>query len=392
MQILLIGKGKSNELLKKELEKNNNVKFAIEDYEKIDNDCIYKKNVNINEYDMFYVAPGVPNNDPLLLELKKNNKYISSELEYSLNRLKNNKIIAITGSNGKTTVASLLSYILKKKNIKHVLAGNIGTPLVKYINISIDTLIILEVSSFQLERVNNLKPYISIITNITPNHLDRHSLEDYIKIKKKIYSLQDKDSFLITNNDTKYKYEINPNVKIKIIKRKNIKTKYLIGNHNIENINFVIQVLKILKIKNYIRIIKKYKGVKYRLEYLGKYKKTKIYNDAKSTTIYSTISALNSLKGKTLLILGGKNKNIDYSIINNLEIQKIIMYGEETKYTSLKINKYLTLKDAFKYVKTNILEYDNILFSPGFTSLDQYESYMERGKEFEKLCKESFKL
>lgn len=392
MNILLIGRGISNLSLKKELEKNNKVTFAIEDYENLDEFSIYKKDVNINDYDLFFVSPGVRNDDELYLKLKENNKIISSELEYSLEKLKDNKIIAITGSNGKTTVASLLSHVLKRKNIKHVLAGNIGDPLINYINIDKDTLIVLEVSSFQLERINNLKPYISVITNITPNHLDRHSLNEYIEIKKKIYLYQDESNYLITNYDTYNKYKFTPKCKIIKINKSIIKSKYLLGNHNRYNINFVIQVLKILNIKNYIKEIKSFKGVKYRLEYLGKYNKTKIYNDAKSTTIYSTIEAIKLLNKNTLLILGGRNKNIDYSIIKKYKIKEIIIYGEEAKLTKLNIKKFNSLKDIFIFLKDNINKYKNILYSPGFTSLDQYNNYKERGEEFERLCKEYFNV
>ena len=392
MNILLIGRGISNISLKKELEKKHKVTFAIEQCEELDDYSIYKKDVNIDDYDLFFISPGIGNNDELYLKLKENNKPISSELEYALDKLKNNKIIAITGSNGKTTVASLLSYVLTKKHIKHVLAGNIGDPLINHINIDKDTLIILEVSSFQLERLNNLKPYISIITNITPNHLDRHTLNEYINLKKKIYSNQDNKDYLITNFNTYNKYKFKPKSKLIKINKSIIKSKYLRGNHNRYNINFVIKVLKILKIKKYIKDIKSFKGVKYRLEYLGKYNKTNIYNDAKSTTIYSTIEAIKLLKKNTLLILGGKNKNIDYSIIKNYKIKEIIIYGEEAKFTNLNIKKFNTLKDVFIYLNDNINNFKNILYSPGFQSLDQYKNYKERGKEFERLCKEYFNV
>ena len=392
MNILLIGRGISNISLKKELEKKHKVTFAIEQYEELDDFSIYKKDVNINDYDLFFISPGIGNNDELYLKLKENNKPISSELEYALDKLKNNKIIAITGSNGKTTVASLLSYVLTKKHVKHVLAGNIGDPLINYINIDKDTLIILEVSSFQLERLNYLKPYISIITNITPNHLDRHTLNEYINLKKKIYSKQDNNDYLITNFTTYKKYKFKSKSKLIKINKSIINSKYLRGNHNRYNINFVIKVLKILKIKKYIKDIKSFKGVKYRLEYLGKYNKTNIYNDAKSTTIYSTIEAIKLLKKNTLLILGGKNKNIDYSIIKNYKIKEIIIYGEEAKFTNLNIKKFNTLKDVFIYLNDNINNFKNILYSPGFQSLDQYKNYKERGKEFERLCKEYFNV
>ena len=128
------------------------------------------------------------------------------------------------------------------------------------------------------------------------------------------------------------------------------------------------------------------------MEYLGKYNKTNIYNDAKSTTIYSTIEAIKLLKKNTLLILGGKNKNIDYSIIKNYKIKEIIIYGEEAKFTNLNIKKFNTLKDVFIYLNDNINNFKNILYSPGFQSLDQYKNYKERGKEFERLCKEYFNV
>jgi len=392
MEILILGRGKSALSLEKELSINNNITFAIEDYEKLDNKSVYKKDVDINKYEIYYISPGVKNNDELLLKLKDNHKIISSELEYALDKLKNHKIIAITGSNGKTTVASLLHYVLNKKGIKNVVCGNIGDPLINYINVDVSTYIILEISSFQLERINNLKPYISIITNITPNHLDRHTFEQYIEIKKKIYLNQGKDEYLIINRKTYKEYKINTNTNLKIINNKRIKSEYLIGKHNQENISFVCKVLDILNIKNYKKIIKEFRGVKFRLEYLGKYNNTLIYNDAKSTTMYSTIEAIKSVGKNTLLIIGGRNKNIDYSFINDYKVKEIIIFGEEATKTHLSIKKFKDLKEIMPYLKTNINKYNVVLFSPGFTSFDLYNNYIERGEDFEKLIYENFKI
>lgn len=385
MNILILGRGKSAYSLYNVLSKEHFVSFAIEDYEKLDNNSIYKKDVDIDKYDKFFVSPGVKNDDLLYLKLKGSNKDISSEIEYALDKLKNHKIIAITGSNGKTTVASLLHHVLTKKGVKNVVCGNIGDPLINYINVDLDTLIILEISSFQLERINFIKPYISIITNITPNHLDRHTFKDYVNIKKKVYLYQDNNDYLIINKETYSIYNIESNSNIIISKKKKIKSKHLIGNHNYINIGYVIDALKILNIKDYYDEIKSFKGVKYRLEFLGKINNTNIYNDAKSSTIYSTIEALKSVGSDTLLILGGRNKDIDYSIINNYKVKQIVMYGEEKDKTSLDVIKFNNLKEAFKYAINNQSKFKNILYSPGFTSFDQYNNYNERGEEFERL-------
>lgn len=392
MEILILGRGISAKGLYKELSKDNNVTYAIEKYEELDNLSIYKDDVDINKYDYFYISPGVRNDDKLFINIKKY-KSFSSEIEYALEKLKNHKIIAITGSNGKTTVASMLHDVLNKKNIKNVVCGNIGDPLINYVNVSLDTIIILEISSFQLEYLKHIKPYISIITNITPNHLDRHTYNDYICIKKKITLFQDNNDYLLINKKTFITFNFLTNAKTIFIKKKRIKNKYLLGNHNYENFGFIIQVMKILKVKNYKKILTEFKGVKYRLEYIGKYNKTRIYNDAKSTTPYSTKVALQCFNYNTLLIMGGKNKNIDYSFIEKINIKKIIMYGEEAMNNkNNNILKFKTLKDIFIYLKDHINEYKVILYSPGFTSLDQYNNYKERGNEFEKLCFENFKI
>ena len=390
MDILILGRGISARSLYRVLSINNNVFYAIDDNEELDKDSIYKKDVDIDLYDMFYISPGVKDDDFLYQKLIANNKIISSEIEYALERLSNHRIIAITGSNGKTTVASLLHHVLDKKNIKNVVCGNIGDPLVNYIDVSLDTIIILEISSFQLDRLRYFKPYISIITNITPNHLDRHTFENYINIKKKVYLFQDKNDYLITNNETFYLYKLRPNSKVILSKKKYIFSKYLKGKHNYQNIGFVYSVMKILNIKRFKKQLKSFKGVKYRFEYLGKVNKTKVYNDAKSTSIYSTIAALECVKKDTLLILGGRNKNIDYSLISNYKVKEIIMYGEEKDKTFLNVKKFNNLKEVFSYLKVNINKYKVVLYSPGFTSLDQYKSYIERGEEFEKLFKEEF--
>lgn len=392
MEILILGRGKSALCLERELIKENNVTFAIEENELLDNKSIYKKDVNINQYDLFYISPGVRNDDELFLKIKKNNKKISSEIEYALNKLKNHKIIAITGSNGKTTIASLLHYVLDRKKIKNVVCGNIGDPLVNYITVSVDTYIILEISSFQLERIKKIKPYISVITNITPNHLDRHTFDEYINIKKKIFSFQNNNEYLIVNKKTYKKYNIKTNSKIKIIKKLKLKSKHLIGNHNYENFGTVKEILDILNIKDYYEDIKSFRGVKYRFEYIGKYNKTLIYNDAKSTSIYSTIEAIKCVGKNTLLIMGGRNKNIDYSILKKYRVKEIIMYGEEAQKTKLNIKKFLNLAEAMEYVKNNINNFKVILYSPGFTSFDLYNNYIERGEDFEKLCFKNFEI
>lgn len=392
MEILILGRGKSAKALFNKLKDNNNVKFAIEENEKIDEYSIYKKDVNINQYNIFYVSPGISFKDKLIVKLKENNKLISSEINYALDKLKKHKIIAISGSNGKTTVASILHFILDKLNIKNVVCGNIGDPLVNYINVSIDTLIILELSSFQLENIKYLNPYISIITNITPNHLDRHTFEEYIECKKNIYKNINKNNYFISDKSTIKKYKMNPICNILTYKKYKVKSKYLKGNHNYLNFGIIKEVMNILNIKSYKKYIKEFKGVKYRLEYIGKYNNTNIYNDAKSSTIYSSIEAVKSVGYNTLLILGGRNKNIDYSSINNIKVKKIIMYGEEAKKTNLKIEKFNDLNDIFNYLKLHINEYKNILYSPGFTSFDLYENYIKRGEDFENKCKEYFKI
>ena len=392
MEILILGRGKSALAVKKYLEKDNKITFAIEDNESLDQESIYKKDVDIEKYDLFFVSPGVKNDDPLLIKLIENNKKITSEIEYALSILNKHKIIAITGSNGKTTVATLLHYVLNKKGVKNVVGGNIGDPLINYANIDIDTYIILEISSFQLERLHYFKPYISIITNITPNHLDRHTYGEYIELKKKIYLFQDKNNFLIVRKKDYKKFNMFSKCNVKYIKNNYLKLKYLVGKHNKENVSIVIEVLKILNINKYKRIIEDFKGVKYRLEYLGKYNKTKFYNDSKSTTIYATISALKSIGRNTLLIIGGRNKNIDYSILKKYKVKEIIIFGEEAKITDLDIKKFNNLEEVFNYLKVSVNKYKNILFSPGFTSFDLYKDYIERGEAFEKLCKKHFEL
>ena len=130
MEILILGRGKSALAVKKYLEKDNKITFGIEDNESLDQESIYKKDVDIEKYDLFFVSPGVKNDDPLLIKLIENNKKITSEIEYALSILNKHKIIAITGSNGKTTVATLLHYVLNKKGVKNVVCGNIGDPLI----------------------------------------------------------------------------------------------------------------------------------------------------------------------------------------------------------------------------------------------------------------------
>lgn len=355
---------------KKELSKIKNQKYIFNQH--LDN--------LINNYDLFVISPGVYFDDKRLLVLKQNNKKVISEIEYAYLNLKTKPfIISVTGTNGKTTVVEGVYQILKELNYRVFKGGNIGIPFSDIVlELKDNDYLILEVSNFQLDNIESFKPDIAIITNITPNHLDHmRNMEHYVKSKQNIYKNMNKNDVLIYHDDIKD--YINYQGKTKVIETK--------INHFETNKEFINAVLKILNIKNYEKNLINYSGVKYRFQKINDY----IYHDGKSTTPESVINAIKSINNNKnlVLIFGGKNKNLSFDKVLKEDIKKYIVYGELAKEIDTEIVvKVNTLKDAIEYFSDIKDEKTVLLYSPGCASFDQYNNYIERCKEFDRLIKE----
>jgi len=353
-------------------------------------------NIDFKKYDYIIRSPGLSILNPYIKHLKDNNVKMINEMElaYLLSN-KRGYYIGVTGSNGKTTTVSLLYECIKKQTNNVVLAGNIGTPLISMLdNINNYTIIILEMSSFQLEDMHELKFDIGCILNLSANHLDNViNLDYYYTSKFNIINLQTNSDYLIVNKQDENIIEYLNKTKInsKVIDYSNtlfnIPSSKLKGEHNKENIKCVITILKILgfEIDNFI--IRDFNPLKYHLEEIT-INNYLIVNDSKSTTVDSLKKAIETYKDKEIiLIFGGKNKGGDFTFLNNINLKKKICFGKlSNEIDNIKVDyKSYTLDDSVDYALKCVNDNDVILFSCGCSSFDLFNSYKERGEYFNNL-------
>ena len=375
----------------------------------------------ILESDLIIKSPGIPNDSEIMNKINSEKIPVISEIEFAGNHSKT-KNICITGTNGKTTTVSLLTEILSKE-MNVLKSGNIGIPFSKivlenklYDQNDIDYCI-LELSSFQLEHCSKLKKEISVILNISLDHMDRYdSFKDYFETKIKIFEnakyclFNYDDNFLnerIKSNDKNiipfsireekgyYYYDKN-----KILSNGNsisIDTDdiSLKGIHNVSNIIIAAEIAKKVGIdqENICRAVREFEGLEHRFEHFISYNGIDFINDSKSTNIDSAKKALESISGKVILILGGIPKEDDFSDISLFKksILKIIVYGEASHkiYNSLpkdiSLERIEKFEDAVQVAIESAVENSVVLLSPACASFDQFDNYEERGKKFKNI-------
>lgn len=408
MKYLLYGLGKSNQSVKKYFDNHN---YPYEIY--IDGVNEVK---NLFSFDLIVKSPGIVNNTYLLKNVKKNRVVTDLELFYRLN--KSFDLITITGSNGKTTVTSLIEKVLN--NFNYVACGNIGIPIFDYIDSQIKGLIV-EASSFMLEYCKTFKPRIFVILNIEKHHLSHHlTFDNYLNSKltplKNMTNndiiIYNYDDLIIKNEIIKYnckKYSFSLNNKKSDCYLDNNYIYYnnkkfmsidklkLIGFHNIKNILASILVFQkigfLIEDELIISSINNFQPLEHRLEKFLETSDLIFINDSKSTNPFATKEAIDSVKNyyknkDIILIMGGKNENYDYSILLEKKkfLKKILLYGENKE----KIKEELLVQD--KVLSTideiiNSLDVKNsvVLFSPGAPSYDQFQNFEERGTIFKNL-------
>lgn len=392
-------------------------------FEKI-KDFKFKFIKNYKEYyfDFIVKSPGIkPINEVIkYFETKKVPIYTDLELAYSL--FPKRKIIAITGTNGKTTTTSLVGDIFKTANIKSKVVGNIGIGMLWEIyNSDEETVNIIEVSSFQLHNTENFKPTVASIGNITPDHIDWHgSYENYIEDKLKIFKNMDKNGYLVLNIDD----EILNNIKVentnitKISLKDNSVDFYLrennfyhknemlfsmkdlkiLGKHNAQNVLISIAICYNygINLDTIIFACKNFGGVEHRIEFVRELNGIKFYNDSKGTNVDSTIKAVEALEKPIILILGGYDKNVDFNPLFesfNGKVKALVLVGDTKQkfYETAKKNGFDNniLVNDYKEVVEKCIELaksgDNVLLSPASASWDMFKSYEERGNLFKKL-------
>lgn len=375
--------------------------------------------------DFIVTSPGVPSDAKILIEAAKRKILIASEIEFASWFCKG-KIIAITGTNGKTTTTTLMAHVLNSCGVKAHLAGNIGFAFSEIADKVNETeYVALEVSSFQLDFITNFKPFISILLNITPDHLDRYFNEFsfYKSSKYKIAQNQTEEDFFIVNKDSKeielskintkprwfyfslLNQEIhgcylkddsivfNRNSKSEII---NINDLTIKGEHNLQNVMSVINAAKLIGIENEkIKIaLMNFKGVEHRLELVRVFDSIEFINDSKATNVDSVWYALRSYNKPIHLIIGGKDKGNDYNQIKDevkKRVKKIYSIGssKEKVFNFFKdlveTETYNSLEDAVKSANKNADENEIVLLSPACASFDMFDNYEHRGKVFKEI-------
>ena len=379
-------------------------------------------------FDLILRSPSCLPTVPELEEEANRGAIVTTEVEL-LMKMCPAEIIGVTGSDGKTTTTTLISEILKKAGYNCYVGGNIGTPLFTKLNeIMPDDKVVLELSSFQLMGME-VSPNISVITNITPNHLNVHKdYEEYIEAKKNIFKYQDRDGIVILNYDNEITRNCSAEVKGKVIffsSKEKLDNGYIIdddvikecddklrkhivgtkeltirGKHNYENICAAIAATKTLvDISTAIEVIKTFPGVEHRIEFVKEINGVKWYNDSASSTPSRTISGLNAFDEEIVLIAGGADKNLDYTPIAKPILDKVktlILMGQtsgkifdsvkaEEENENKEINIYMvnSLSQAVILAKRYSVPGQVVLFSPASTSFDMFKNMYDRGHQFE---------
>ncbi len=437
MKYSIVGFGKTGKavarfLIEKKISDNIIVYSDNRIQDSIKNDFPEVKFYDENKYfekladsDLIIVSPGVNARDRRFDKIRKKVEIIS-EIEFAYRFIKS-KIIAVTGSNGKSTTVSLIYHLLNKSGKKVVLAGNIGTPVISEIEkINKSEYVVMELSSFQLEEIHDFKPYIAAILNITPDHLDRYkSMDDYVNAKFNIFLNSNKSTYNILNLNLKNYIEKYDFVKkpyyfsyfqhnekgiyydhgSAVINYKDMKiilpiiNNPLDGVHNIENIliSFLITFFAEAPLDKVVEALSSFKGLEHRIEFCGEKNGIKFYNDSKATNIDSALKSLQSFENRVVLILGGKDKGGDFKqllpdIKKRAERVLLIGVAAENIYNQLE-----DIKDKLEFVNTleeavekgyEILKKNGVvLLAPGCASFDMFENFEHRGNVFKKAVK-----
>ena len=379
------------------------------------------------QQDLIIPSPGVPADAPLLRAARAKGVTIWSEIELAY-RFRQGKWIGITGSNGKTTTTSLVEHILRTASFPTNLAGNIGTPLISFVErMTHDTVTVLELSSFQLELIQDFRTDISVFLNLTPDHLDRHhSMELYSKAKARIFENQCEEDFAILNADDPNATPLAPTrpqvywfsrkqrvaqgaflCGDDIVFRADGKEEVVLrreevplpGAHNLENVLAAIAAARIAG-ASAIAIadgVRSFAGVEHRLEFVREINGVRYYNDSKATNVDATLKALDAFPGRILIILGGKDKGSDYTALQTPLREKAILallIGaaadkiESQISGSVAIERADTLDHAVEIASQAARADDVVLLAPACASFDQFQNYEQRGRVFKALVHE----
>jgi len=375
--------------------------------------------------DLIVVSPGVPVDAAPIAQARALGQPVIGEIELAAAFLPG-PIVGITGSNGKTTTTSLIGEILAAGGLKTLVGGNIGTPAISLVEqATAETVAVLEVSSFQLETIRSFRPKIGIVLNVTPDHLDRHrTFAAYVDAKARLFENQQAEDFAVLNADDPTCVDLAGRTRAQVFwfsRKREVEQGAFVhkgavlfrrggsqqevmlaseiplkGAHNLENVLAAVCAGALMgcdtaKIGGAVR---NFKAVEHRLEYVATVRGVEYYNDSKATNVDATIKALESFPGDIHLILGGKDKGSDYTVLNNLLRQRVkavytIGAAAEKIQSQIKgaasIVAAGTLDSAVKQAAAAARAGDVILLAPACASFDQFQNYEHRGRVFKEL-------
>ncbi len=376
--------------------------------------------------DLIVVSPGVPVDAGPLVQARALGEAVIGEIELAAQFL-SGPIVAITGSNGKTTTTTLTGEIMTASGFPALVGGNIGTPAISLAErAQPETVIVLEVSSFQLETIRTFRPKIAVVLNVTPDHLDRHrTFEAYVDAKVRIFENQQGSDFAVLNADDptcvlmaartraqvfwfSRQKEVQQGAWVRdgnIVFRDNAGQREIVqvseiplkGAHNLENVLAAVCAGALMgcapeKVRQAVR---DFKAVEHRLEFVATIRGVDYYNDSKATNVDATIKALESFPSNIHLILGGKDKGSDYTVLNDLlrqRVKRVYTIGAaaakiESQVKGVEVVHAETLENAIRKANVVAVPGDVVVLAPACASFDQFKNYEHRGQVFKEVVR-----
>jgi len=376
------------------------------------------------EQDLIVISPGVPAKLTQLEQARSRGIPVWSEIEFAW-RLLRGKLIAITGSNGKTTTTSLVAHILKTANIPTLVGGNIGVPLLALVESSMDTTVtVAEISSFQLETIEAFRPEIGVLLNLTPDHLDRHaSFQEYARAKMRMFENQlERDAAVLNADDPEITRRMpsrghiywfsrqkrvaegaflrddqilfrSEGTEVALARRDDIQLR---GEHNIENVlaGCAAAYLAGTDPAAIANGVKSFWGVEHRLEFVAEVGGVNFYNDSKATNVDATLKAIEAFPGPLIVILGGKDKGSPYAPLREPLRQRArlaLVIGAAAEKITLELGDAVAVEDAgsmdraVRIALERAKPGDTVLLAPACSSFDQFENFEHRGRVFKEL-------
>lgn len=381
----------------------------------------------LNGADMVIPSPGVPPYNEILTAAIRKKIPVVSEIELAYRFLKK-PVIAVTGTNGKTTTTSLLREIFIRAGKRVFVGGNIGNPLIEYAGtLQKEDFVIAEISSFQLQWIEKFHPFVAILLNVTCDHINYHgSFDEYSRIKAGIFANQNMSDFAVLNAEDPAQESMIHGIRANValfssakevrqgiyLKDDTLVFKMFDGSreqyplnmikipglHNVENIMAAVMAARFCGCsrESIIAAVNDFRGLPHRIEYAGEKKSVKFYDDSKGTNVGSVIRALETFSDPVILLLGGRDKDGDFDTLQDIltkKAKRVILFGEARDRIELLIGKGVpsekrqTLREAVESAYKNAAAGDVVLLSPGCASFDEFQNYKERGNFFKEVVR-----